>query len=98
MLYHIPRLPFPAPFRSLGIWLTARPGPGKRRQRRLRPEPPLPWWQSCGVILRTIRGRLQGAFVEVLYYPQRDRREGAKSRNLVIAAIKELINDIVYQG
>ena len=57
----------------------------------------LPWlrstrWHSCGIALKNVGGRLQGAFVDVLERPQRDQGERAKIRKAVIASIKALIS------
>ena len=71
--------------------------PGHATQ-RTRVDSLLPWlrstrWHSCGIVLKTVGGRLQGAFVDVLDRPQRDQGERAKNRKAAIASIKALISE-----
>ncbi len=46
--------------------------------------------QTFGLALRSVGDRLQGAFLEVLFHPRRDRDETTKCRRAILKAVTEL--------
>lgn len=46
--------------------------------------------QSFGVVLRSVRGRLQGAFLDVYFQPRTNKKETTQRRRAILKAVKDL--------